>query len=282
MAREFAEVFTPVAHWEPKTVAIGIVSHTDTIATYGPGDAVLELASVTKPLTSYAIHAVAKAGLVSLDEPVPNDVATGAITLTHLLAHASGLPADARGVVLAPERKRVYSNVGYDLAARFVAERAGMPFAEVMDAFVFTPLNMTSTKLYGSAASEATGTVNDLMRFARELLHPTLIDLAMLTRASSSTYPSLAGVMPGFGRHDPLSWGIGFEVFANKFPHWLDASLPANTFGHFGRLGGFLFVLPDDDVAVVSLSSEPFGQWAKDAWPAFSRDVFRRVVARRR
>lgn len=282
MSRDFSAVFSTVADWGPKTVAIAILSATDTIATYGPGDAVLEMASVTKPLTSYAIHAAAKAGLVSLDEPVPNDVSKGPITLTHLLAHASGLPADGRGVVLAPKRKRVYSNFGYDLAAQFVAERAGMPFADVLDAFVLSPLNMTQINLYGSAASEATGTVNDLMRFARELLHPTLIDADMLARATSITYPSLAGVMPGFGRHDPLSWGVGFEVFANKSPHWLDASLPANTFGHFGRLGGFLFVLPDDDVAVVSLSSEPFGQWAIDAWPPFSREVFRRVVAHRR
>lgn len=278
MTEKLHDVFRAVPSWGPDTVAIGIVSASKTQATYGPGDAVLEFASITKPLTSYAIHAAAKAGLVSLDEPVPNTPAKGEITLTHLLAHASGLPADPTGVVQLPERKRVYSNFGYDLAGEFVASRAGMPFADVLQTFVFEPLKMGDTALYGSPASQATGTVNDLMRFARELLNPTLIDAAVLQQATSDTFPALAGVMPGFGRHDPLSWGVGFEVFAHKSPHWLDPSLPANTFGHFGRLGGFMFVLPDHDLAVVSLSSEPFAQWAIDAWPPFSAEVFNRFA----
>lgn len=278
MTEPLQHVFSAVPAWGPDTVAIGIVSAADTLATYGPLDEVLSLASVTKPLTSYAIHLAAAEGLVAMDEPVPNDVAKGPITLTHLLAHASGLPADPTGVVQQPERRRVYSNFGYDLAARFVAERTGMPFADVLALYVFEPLGMTHTTLFGSAASEATGTVSDLMRFAKELLRPTLLHPAVLQQATRDTFSGIAGVMPGFGRHDPLPWGVGFEVFAHKSPHWLDQSLPANTFGHFGRLGGFLFVLPDHDVAAVSLTSEPFGQWAIDGWPPFSAEVFNRFA----
>lgn len=270
------DLFAAVPLWGPETVAIGVVSATDTYATFGPLDTVLPLASVTKPLTSYAIHLAAADGVVALDEPVPNDHAKGPVTLTHLLAHASGLPADAKGVVIAPERKRVYSNFGYDLAADFVADRAGMPFADVLSHYVFEPLGMTDTVLWGSAASEANGTVNDLMRFTSELLAPRLLHPAVLKQATTDTFGGISGVMPGFGRHDPLAWGVGFEVFAHKQPHWLDLSLPADTFGHFGRLGGFLFVVPGRDVAAVSLSSEPFGDWARDAWPAFSAAVFNR------
>lgn len=274
------DVFASVPTWGPETVAIGIVSATEILATYGPLDAVLPFASVTKPLTSYAIHLAAQDGLVSLAEPVPNDVAKAPITLTHLLAHASGLPPDETGVVTFPERKRIYSNFGYDLAAAFLAERAGVPsFADVLSRYVFTPLGMTDTVLHGSAAWEASGTVSDLMRFAQELLAPTLLDAATLRQACTDTFPGLSGVMPGFGRHDPLSWGVGIEVFAHKQPHWLDLSLPADTFGHFGRLGGFLFVVPGHDVAAVSLSSEPFDDWARAAWPPFSAEVFRRFAA---
>jgi len=271
-------LFAAVDSWGPDTVAIGVVSARDVLATFGPVDAQLELASVTKTLTSYAIHLAAANGLVTMDEPVENATAKGPVSLTHLLAHASGLAAEATGVVVQPERKRVYSNYGYDLAAEFVAQRAGMPFASVLQQFVCDPLGMTDTKLYGSAASDAHGTVSDLMRFASELLQPTLLHPAVLRQATTDTFGPISGVMPGFGRHDPLPWGVGFEVFARKQPHWLDVSLPANTFGHFGRLGGFLFVLPEHDCAVVSLSDEPFGQWAKDAWPPFSAEVFSRVV----
>lgn len=272
------DVFVDVPSWEPDTVAIGVVSTAGTYATYGPLDAVLPLASITKPLTSYAIHLAAQAGQVSLSEPVPSTEAKGEITLTHLLAHASGLPIEDAGIVIQPERKRVYSNPGYDLAARFVAERLGMPFADVLDQLVFTPLGMTDTSLHGSAARDATGTVADLMRFARELLEPTLLDPDVLRRARSDTFPGLSGVMPGFGRHDPLPWGVGFEVFAHKSPHWLDASLPAESFGHFGRDGGFLFVCPNHDLAAVSLSDAPFDDWARAAWPPFSAAVFSRFA----
>ena len=268
------DVFANVPTWGPETVAIGVVSSTDTLATYGPLDQVLPFASVTKPLTSYAMHCVAKAGLVTFAEPVDNPYTKGEVTLTHFLSHASGLPPDKTGVVTFPERKRIYSNFGYDVAADFVAKRVGMPFADVLRTFVLEPLGMTSTWLHGSAGWEASGTVEDLMRFATELLSPTLLDADTLAHACREPFPGLAGVMPGFGRHDPLTWGVGFEPFAHKQPHWLDLSLPKDTFGHFGRLGGFLFVIPGHDVAAVSLSSAPFDDWARVAWPPFSRAVF--------
>ena len=33
-------------------------------------------------------------------------------------------------------------------------------------------------------------------------------------------FPELAGVLPGFGYHNPNDWGLGPEIRGTKAPHW--------------------------------------------------------------
>ena len=64
----------------------------------------------------------------------------------------------------------------------------------------------------------------DLLAVGRELLSPTLVDPATARgRRRAPQFPSLAGVLPGFGRHDPNPWGLGVEVRGAKHPHWTGA-----------------------------------------------------------
>jgi CubicO group peptidase (beta-lactamase class C family) len=71
----------------------------------------------------------------------------------------------------------------------------------------------------------------------------------------------------------PHDWGLGFELRDAKEPHWTGARNSPRTFGHFGRSGTFLWVDPLADVALAVLTDEPFGDWAKGAWPRLSDAV---------
>ena len=267
-----SDVLAEIDAWKPDTVAVGVTDADATMGTHGPTDTVLPFASVTKTLTTYAVLIAVQDRLVHLDEPAgPADVdVPEGITVRHLLAHASGLPLDPGGPIGVPERRRIYSNWGYDLLGGLVADRVGVPFADHLDAEVLRPLGMDATVLDGSPGHGARGTVRDLLTFARELLDPELLDDELYREATTVAFPGLVGVVPGFGRQTPCDWGLGFEIKGEKDPHWTGHALAPATFGHFGEAGSYLWVDPTRDLACVTLADLAFGDWAKDAWPGFN------------
>lgn len=267
-----SDVLAAIDDWAPTTVAVGVTDASQTLGTHGPVEQVLPLASVTKPLAAYAVLVAVQDGLVHLDEPAGPTADAGA-TVRHLLAHTSGLPFEDDAPSQSPERQRVYSNLGFEVLGELVAERAGMPFADHLDHAVLEPLDMRDTALEGSPAAGVTGTVEDLLRFARELLEPTLVDRDLVRTATSVAYEGLSGVLPGYGRQEANDWGLGFEIKDAKSPHWTGQRLPASTFGHFGQQGGFLWVDPQARIACTSLADQAFGRWSKRAWPDFSDAV---------
>jgi CubicO group peptidase (beta-lactamase class C family) len=117
------------------------------------------------------------------------------------------------------------------------------------------------------------GTLNDLLLFAQELQRPTLVAPETLAEATTVQFPGLAGVLPDYGRFDPLDWGLGFDLRDAKNPHWTGNRNSPRTFGHFGGSGTFLWVDPDADVALGVLTDLEFGEWAKQAWPKLSDAV---------
>ena len=86
-------------------------------------------------------------------------------------------------------------------------------------------------------------------------------------------FPGLAGVLPDFGRFDPMDWGLGFELKDGKEGHWSGTLTSPRTFGHFGGSGTFLWVDPDRALSLVVLTDREFGEWSKTAWPALSDAV---------
>jgi CubicO group peptidase (beta-lactamase class C family) len=256
--------------WGARTAAAGVVRADGELGVHGPRDAVLRWASVTKLLTGLATLVAVEEGTVALDEAAGPEGST----LRHLLAHASGLPPEVGPPLMAPERRRIYSNYGIELAAALVAERAGMPFAEYLRGALLEPLGLTGA-LHGSPAWGYRGPLDDLLALARELLAPTLVAPETLAEATSVHFPGLAGVLPSWGRMDPNDWGLAFELRDAKSPHWTGTRASPRTFGHFGAAGTFLWVDPDAGVALALLTDKEFGDWAKDAWPALSDSIVR-------
>jgi CubicO group peptidase (beta-lactamase class C family) len=258
--------------WQARTAAAGVVRADGEVATHGPRDAVLRWASVTKLLTGLAVLVAVEEGTVDLDE----DAGPPGSTLRHLLSHASGLPVDlppeGGPPLMAPGRRRIYSNAGIEAAAELLAGRSGMPFGDYLHAAVVEPLGLTGA-LAGSPAWGYRGPLDDLLKLARELLAPTLLAPETLAEATSVQFPGLAGVLPGWGRMDPNDWGLTFELRDAKSPHWTSGHSSLRTFGHFGAAGTFLWVDPVAGLACGVLTDREFGDWARDAWPRFNDAV---------
>src|SRR5207248_2821478 len=115
-----------IDEWGARTVAAGVTRADAEVDAYGPHDASLPWASVTKLLTGVAVLVAIEDGTVDLDEAAGPEGST----LRHLLAHASGLPPDDGPPLMPPGKRRIYSNAGIERAAALVAERADMSFAD--------------------------------------------------------------------------------------------------------------------------------------------------------
>jgi CubicO group peptidase (beta-lactamase class C family) len=139
------------------------------------------LASVTKQFTATAILLLAQDGKLSLDDPVRKwlpslPASDDAITLRHLLTHASGLvdyedlmAPDATEQVhdidvlhllereerlyFAPGTGYRYSNGGYALLALVVGKASGRDFATFLRERIFEPLGMHGTVAYENGIS---------------------------------------------------------------------------------------------------------------------------------
>ncbi len=257
-----------LATW-PREASVAVVTGVGRVARSGP-DRRHPWASVTKVLTALTVLDVVADGHADLEEPAGPPGAT----LRHLLAHASGLALDGGERVLsAPGRRRVYSNAGIEQAALHVERRTGRPFGILLRERLLGPLRLSRTVLRGSPAHGAVGPVTDLARLAHELLAPRVLRPGLVATATTTAYPGLAGVLPGFGRQEPNDWGLGIEIRGDKTPHWTAPGASARTFGHFGQSGSFLWVDPVAGVACVAAGQEPFGPWAAEAWPRLATRV---------
>ncbi len=278
-----ARALAALCEWPVGLAAGGVVlgppsAHQPLVATtVGDTHRSLPWASVTKLCTAWAVLVAIEEGTLAWDTPAGPPGAT----VVHLLSHASGLAPTGDAVLAAPGRRRIYSNGGYEVLGVLLAERAGMPFATYLSGAVLEPLGMSETGLErsGSAASGVSGSSEDLLRLARELLVPRLVHQSTRDRAVAVAFPGLDGVLPGFGRQQPCDWGLGPEVRGHKRPHWTGTRCSPRTFGHFGQSGCFLWVDPVVGVALGVLTDRPFGPWAAAAWPAVSDAVLAAVLA---
>ncbi|MGN8025406.1 serine hydrolase domain-containing protein [Microbacterium sp. 22242] len=253
----------------PHTALVGVTGPDATRAVQGDPQAVLPLASVTKPLTAWGALVAVERGLIDLDEPAGPPGAT----VLNLLDHTSGLPMEGSEPQKAPGERRVYSNAGFDALAEHVADAVGMDFADWMLREVILPLGMEHTDVTGRPSAGALSSVEDLLRFGREVLRPVLIPVALRDLALTVSRPGLRGLVPGYGSYLDNQWGLGFELKGAKSPHWLSDTFPPETAGHFGALGSFLFIDRSRDIAAAFLSGVPFGEEHKRIWPALTEEI---------
>lgn len=233
------------------------------------------LASVTKVIAAWSTLVAVQRGLTSLDAPA----GPRGSTVRHLLAHASGLPAEAATAQVPPGTRRIYSNAGFDLLGVHLAEVTGTDASRWIEESVVEPLGMSGATVEGSLAHSGVASVEDLVLLASELLHPTLLVPELSAEAVRVQFPDLAGVVPGYGRHTPCPWGLGVEIRGDKVPHWTAPGASPATFGHFGVSGSFIWVDRERGAAAVFLGEESFGPWHKENWATFNQGLLDSVDA---
>jgi CubicO group peptidase (beta-lactamase class C family) len=266
------EALTQIDGWDVPFAAAGVTRVDGPVATRGDTRRAVRLASLSKPVAALATLVAAEEGVVDLDETAGPPGAT----VRHLLAHASGLPFEGDAPIAAPGRRRIYSNEGFRVLGEHVGGRAEMPFADYVRAAVVEPLGL-GLDPSGHPGAGMHGSLEDVLALARELLAPRLVADETHDEMVAVQFPGLDGVLPDYGRYSPLDWGLGVELKGEKDGHWSGTLTSPRTYGHFGGSGTFLWVDPDRSVACAALTTRPFGDWAKEAWPRLSDAVVREL-----
>jgi CubicO group peptidase (beta-lactamase class C family) len=253
--------------WPVPFAAAGMARIGQEPVTHGETDRSVRLASLSKPVTALALLVAAEEGVVDLDEPA----GPPGSTVRHLLAHASGLPFEGADPIALPGRRRIYSNEGFRVLGALLAARAEMPFAQYVREAVCVPLGI-GLDPEGDPGSGMRASLSDVLAVATELLSPRLVADETADELRSVQFPGLNGVLPDWGRFEPLDWGLGVQL--NTRPgSWMGTRTSPRAFGHFGGSGTFLWVDPLAGVACAALTNREFGDWAKSAWPALSDAV---------
>lgn len=263
---------TLVSSWPVATAAAATVSFDGQVDTIGPISHQFHLASLGKVVATWAILVAVEDGSIALDTPIGQP----GCTLRHLLSHAGGYPFEGDVPILGPERRRIYSNTGIDLAAATVVATTGIAFDVYLAEAVLQPLAMTSTELRGAASNGLWGNVGDVCRFLAEMIEPSLLSHSTVTEATSIQFPTLSGRLPGMGIYEPCPWGLGVEIKGDKVPHWMGPANSPAAFGHFGGSGTMMWVDPVARTSLVALTDRRFDDWALTAlrvWPELSDAV---------
>ena len=260
--------------WPVDNAAAAVVSGGE-LMTVGDTGRCYQLASVTKLLSAWGFLLAVEEGVFDLD----SGVGPHGATVRQLLSHAGGVGFASPEPERDPGTRRIYSSAGFEILADVVAGEAEMEFSEYLREGVFEPLGMNRTRLTGSAGHGAESTVRDLTVFAREVLSPTLLHPETVDAAVQVQFPDLDGVVPGYGMQKPCPWGLGFEIRGGKDPHWTGAGMPADTVGHFGQSGTYLWVHRPTERAMVVLTDRDFGEWAKPLWSDMNDAVWDELSA---
>jgi CubicO group peptidase (beta-lactamase class C family) len=261
------EALRQIDDWPVPFATAGVVRAGGAVERHGDAQRGVRLASVSKPVAALAVLVAAEEGVVDLDEPA----GPPGSTVRHLLAHASGLPFEGKEPIAPPGRRRIYSNEGFRVLGAHLAERAEMPFADYVRAAVCEPLGL-GLDPEGDPGSGMQASLQDVLTFAAELLAPRLVTDETSAEVTGVQFSGLSGVLPDWGRFDPLDWGLGVQINTRP-PSWMGAKASPRAFGHFGGSGTFLWVDPEARVACAALTNREFGDWAKQAWPTLSNAV---------
>lgn len=294
-------------------ITIGILQHgVRHIFTYGTAkpDSVFEIGSISKTFTALILAQMVQQQKVRLDEPVrdllpPNTVAKPdgpEITLLDLSDQHSGLPrmpdnfapsnpqnpyADynakllyayiaKHGVALPPKPQFEYSNLGVGLLGQALADRAGVPYPELLHQQVTGPLGMNETviaippalqsrfiqgytpnhqpahawdldALAGAGAIRSTA--NDMLTYLEAQLHPDHLPASTLATPNGKTLP--AAIAQTHVIHADV--GQGQHIALNWFRHD-----DTGTYWHNGGTGGYSSYAafnPQQDYAIIVLNN---------------------------
>ncbi|MGA7620205.1 serine hydrolase domain-containing protein [Candidatus Binatus sp.] len=294
-------------------VAIGVIDHGNRrVFNYGAArrDSIFEIGSVTKTFTGLALAQLAEQGKVRLDEPVRPllfaDIAAGPagteITLLDLATHRSGLPsvpdnldpkdpsnpfADydhtalheflvSHGTARPADAKYLYSSFGIGLLGYALAQRAGVPYAQLVETEITGPLHMNDTVFalspeqkqrlmqgHGAGLDPVNAGLREGGLFAGAIGAKSMVD-DLLTYLDANLHPEryAAGAAPGSpGATIPAAFALDHQIRGTVKQNtevalvWL-FNLQSGRFEHGGTTPGYtahVEFAPEQDRGIVVL-----------------------------
>lgn len=276
-----SEILASTDEWPADSVAVSAITPLG-VNTRGDTSAPYPLASVSKLVTAYAVLLANQEGAFGLDDEVPAGLLPSFDanpSYRELLSHASGIGFREREPEKPPRERRIYSSAGYEVLAEALEKTTEIPFSEYVREAISEPLAI-EIRVEGSAGHGFSASVDAMTALAQEFLTPRLLSEELLSEALTPQYEDLAGIVPGYGRFTPCTWGLGFSLEGNKsqqrgeHAHWIGKSMPEDTAGHFGQSGTFLWFHRPTGRAAVVLSNKDFGEWAKERWDVFNDELW--------
>jgi CubicO group peptidase (beta-lactamase class C family) len=283
-------------------------------------DHIVSMRSMTKPLVGTAVLMLREEGKLKLEDRVAqylpsfDNPKSKDITIFQLLTHTSGLKGEiytatggtsfanlreavdavgARGPEFRPGTDYFYSDPGTSTLGALIAERAGMPAEQFIDARILKPLQMRNSFLVDDPASplrtrvaaayrrqdstwvrywdntmppivpffRASGglysTAHDYARFMAAMLgRGSLGDVRILTPASIelATQPHASYVYPAERRAEMTHfYGFNWDVYTDKFKA-VEPPFSAGIFDHAGSDGTLAWADPKRNLVVIYLT----------------------------
>jgi len=260
------------------------------------------IGSITKTFAAVLVMRLRDAGRLDLDDPVDKHLggrapAADGLTIRQLLAHTSGLaaeapgpwwertpgdlrpePADVVGERLHPAGQRFhYSNPGYTLLGALAQTLYDAPWYEVLRGEVLQPLGMPRTTLLPQAPHAGGFAVHPYA----DLMQPEVVEDTGIMAPAGQLWSTAADLCrwaaflggAGSGAGDPATAVLSPDTLAEmRRPAAPDGSyglglqlLAANgrsLAGHTGSMPGFvagLWTSPDEGLAAVALANATSG-----------------------
>jgi len=249
---------------------------------------IYQIGSVTKQFTAAAIMRLVEQGQVSLDDKVSKyvpEILPLDATLSQLLTHTSGI-ADyftnltenkamtnaeiialikSLGRLFPPGRSWSYSNSGYYLLGMVIERVTGLTYADVLDEWFFTPLQLRSTSYCGTNSPSPSGYIDiagypvvrtvpaDMsLAFAAGAICSSALDLTRWTRdlemglvVSPESYAAMTTPVHLTGVTFPYGFGLVLVPVADHKAVWHDGAILGYT--------SDLSRLPNDDLTIAVL-----------------------------
>jgi len=294
-------------------------------------DTVFRIASMTKSFTAMATLRLRDEGRLSLDDPVARYVPelggllyptrdAPVLTIRHLLTHSAGFPEDnpwgdrqlaasetqftemmRRGIPFstAPGTAFEYSNYGFAILGRIVANASGMRYRDYVDATILRRLGMTATTWEPSAvpphrlargyrwtadrwaeepmlADGAFGamgglmtSVNDLARYVSFLMSAwpprDAPERGPIRRSSAREMQQVAWADPPVVTRDPVDGPLRATGGGYGFGLRITHTCRWREVSHGGGLPGFgstMRWLPDHGVGIIVMGNRTYSGWS--------------------
>lgn len=236
------------------------------------------LASITKSFTGYLTIILASKNKLRLeDEILENTFSNEKITVKELLGHSSGLEFDSFSFKAPKNTYRNYSNIAYEILSEYISDITDKEFEETLTQEIIEPLGLENFELKDEKKSSKDGhaSLQDLRKFAKELLKPTLVTKDLLAQATKQ-FLYLPGIYLNTMQEIPNhAFGLGFEIKADKPEHWMGEQSSPKTFGHFGSAGSFFLIEPEKQIYNIFLGEQPYNFEHRKKWPQLNDELLK-------